>query len=315
MESGLDIVFLWHMHQPDYRAPEDGDYAMPWVYLHALKDYSDMASHLERHPKVRGVVNFVPVLLEQIEDYVQQLASGRLRDPLLRLLAHPAPEAMSREERQFAVEACFRSNTKMMIEPFPPYKRLLDLYHLVEGHGQGVIDYLSGHYFSDLVTWYHLAWSGETVRRQNPLIAELMGRGDKFTMEERNALLGVIRSTLADLIPRYRALADRGQIELSTTPYSHPLAPLLLDFRCARDAMPEAPLPQAPAYPGGRDRVDTHLARAIASHRERFGTAPTGVWPAEGAVSTTLMQRLSAHGCRWAATGEAVLANSLTDYQ
>ena len=315
MDSGLDIVFLWHMHQPDYRAPEDGDYAMPWVYLHALKDYSDMAAHLERHPKVRGVVNFVPVLLEQIEDYVEQLACGRLRDPLLRLLAHPAPEAMSREERQFAVEACFRSNSTMMIEPFPAYKRLLDLYHLVEGHGQGVIDYLSGHYFSDLVTWYHLAWSGETVRRQNPLIAELMGRGDKFTLEERSALLGVIRTTLAGLIPRYRALADRGQIELSTTPYSHPLAPLLLDFHCARDALPEAPLPQAQAYPGGRDRVDAHLARAVASHRQRFGAAPAGIWPAEGAVSTTLMQRLSAHGCRWAATGEAVLANSLSGYQ
>ena len=315
MEPGLDIVFLWHMHQPDYRAPENGDYALPWVYLHALKDYSDMASHLERHPKMRVVINFVPILLDQIEDYVEQLDSGRLRDPLLRLLAHPAPETMSRKERLLAAEACFRSNRQLMIEPFPAYKRLFDLYHLVEGHGEGVVDYLSGHYFSDLVTWYHLAWTGETVRRQYPLIAELMGRGDKFTQQEREALLGVIRSTLAGLIPRYRALAARGQIEISATPYAHPLSPLLLDFHCAREAMPDAPLPQAPSYPGGRDRVDAHLAKALSSHRDRFGVAPVGIWPAEGAVSAPLLQRLAAHGCRWAATGEAVLANSRNDYQ
>ncbi len=315
MEPGLDIVFLWHMHQPDYRAPEDGDYALPWVYLHALKDYSDMASHLERHPKVRGVVNFVPVLLEQIEDYVAQMASGQLRDPLLRLLAHPEPAAMSHEERLYALEACFRANRQMMIEPFPAYRRLADLYQLVLGRGQAVIDYLSGHYYSDLVTWYHLAWTGETVRRQNPLVAELMARGENFTLEERRGLLEVIKSTLDELIPRYSALAARGQIELSTTPYAHPLAPLLLDFHSAREAMPEAPLPASPAYPGGRARVDAHLAKALATHSERFGAPPVGVWPAEGALSTPLLQRLSAHGCQWTATGEAVLANSCTDYQ
>ena len=315
MEPGLDIVFLWHMHQPDYRAPEDRDYALPWVYLHALKDYSDMAAHLERHPKMRGVVNFVPVLLEQIEDYVEQLESNELRDPLLRLLAHPAPEALTSAEKLFAVEACFRANRQMMVEPFPAYKRLADLHQMVHGHGQGAIDYLSGHYFSDLVTWYHLAWTGETVRRQNPLVAELMGRGARFTFDERTALLGVIRNTIAGLIPRYKALAARGQIEISTTPYAHPLAPLLLDFHSAREAMPEAPLPQSPTYPGGRARVDQHLARALATHKERFGALPTGVWPAEGAVSSTLLSRLAASGCKWAATGEAVLANSMTDYQ
>ncbi len=315
MAPALDIVFLWHMHQPDYRAPENGDYALPWVYLHALKDYSDMAAHLERHPKVRGVVNFVPVLLDQIDDYVAQLATGRLRDPLLRLLAHPRPESLSREEKLFAVESCFRANRQTMIEPFPAYKRLADLHLMVHGHGQGVIDYLSGHYFSDLVTWYHLAWTGETVRRQNPLVAELMGRGDNFTLDERLALLEVIRSTLADLIPRYRALAGRGQIELSTTPYAHPLAPLLLDFHSAREAMPEAPLPESPAYPGGRARVDEHLARALDTHRQRFGALPVGVWPAEGALSAALLSRLAAHSCRWAASGEAVLANSRADFQ
>ena len=50
--SKLDLVLLWHMHQPDFRDHATGEYAQPWVYLHAIKDYSDMAAHLENHPKV-----------------------------------------------------------------------------------------------------------------------------------------------------------------------------------------------------------------------------------------------------------------------
>ena len=315
MEPELDLVFLWHMHQPDYRAPGSGNYAMPWVYLHAMKDYADMVSHLERHPRVRAVVNFVPILLDQIDDYVAQLNSGQLRDPLLQLLTHPRPDELSREQRRLAVEACFRANRQLMVDPFPAYKRLFDLHQLVLGHGDSALAYLSGQYFADLVTWYHLAWTGETVRRDNPLVAALMSRGVDFSLDDRLALVEVIRNTLANLIQRYRALAARGQIEISATPYAHPLAPLLLDFHSARDAMPDAPLPQAPAYPGGRDRVDAHLKRALASHSERFGAPPVGIWPAEGAVSGALLQRLAAHGCKWAATGEAVLANSCGGYQ
>lgn len=314
-EPELDLVFLWHMHQPDYRAPEDGDYALPWVYLHALKDYSDMAAHLERHPNIRAVVNFVPVLLDQIEDYVLQLSSGRLRDPLLRLLAHPDPEVLTLAERRYALEACFRSNQSLMIDPFPAYKRLHDLFLILKGHGDSVLHYLSGRYFADLVTWYHLAWTGETVRRENPLVAELMSRGDEFSQQDRQSLLQLIGTTLGQLIPRYRALAARGQIELSTTPYAHPLAPLLIDFRSAHEATPELPLPQASGYPGGRDRVDAHLSETIASHQNRFGVAPAGIWPAEGALSTALVQRLATHGCRWTASGESVLKNSRQDYR
>ncbi len=311
MQAELDLVFLWHMHQPDYRSPENGDYAQPWVYLHALKDYSDMAAHLERHASIRAVVNFVPVLLDQIEDYVRQLSSGDLRDPLLRLLCHPDPEAWTPAERRLALSTCFRSNDLLMIKPFPAYQRLRDLFLLLEGQDDRVVHYLSGSYFADLVTWYHLVWTGEAMRRQHSLLADLMSRGASYTLEDRLALMELIRVTLKELIPRYRALAERGQIELSSTPYAHPLAPLLLDFHCAREAVPELPLPQAPAYPGGRDRVDAHLGAAYSSHQSRFGAPPVGIWPAEGAVSNALLARLAAHGCRWTSSGEAVLAHSL----
>ena len=125
MKKSVDLVFLWHMHQPDYRDYSSGDFVLPWTYLHAIKDYTDMAYHLERHPKVRVVVNFVPILLDQLEDYTDQFATKQLRDPLLRLLAHENSCALSAEQRQLVLDACFRSEHTKMISPYPAYKRLL----------------------------------------------------------------------------------------------------------------------------------------------------------------------------------------------
>ena len=311
MAHSLDLVFLWHMHQPDYRAPGHGDFALPWTYLHAMKDYTDMAAHLERHPSLRAVVNFVPVLLDQIEDYATQIARRELRDPLLRLLAHPQPEALTADERRHALASCFRAHRAHAIDPFPAYQRLLAMHELATAQGVDSTAWLSGPYFADLVTWYHLAWTGESMRRALPLIAELMTKGEAYTHADRIALLDAIGDQLQQLLPRYRALAARGQIELSSTPYAHPIAPLMLSFESAREAWPDAQLPLSPCYPGGRERLDRHIAGAIEHHRERFGAPPAGVWPAEGAVSAASLARFSAHGVGWVATGEAVLANTL----
>ena len=316
MASTLDLVFLWHMHQPDYRAPDTGEYVLPWVYLHATKDYTDMVAHLERHPGVRAVVNFVPILLDQLEDYAAQIAGGPLRDPLLRLLVNPAPEALTLAEKRAAIAACFRANHARVIAPFPPYLKLYSLQEIVLGSGEGessdvALDYLAGSYFSDLVTWYHLGWIGETQRQADPFIAALMDQGAGYSLADRQKLLATIGKLIAELVPRYRALADAGRIELSTTPHAHPIAPLLLSFNSAREALPDIPLPVSGAYPGGQARLERHLSAALASHRARFGEAPRGIWPAEGAVSGPALACLSAAGAQWVATGEAVLVNTL----
>ena len=329
----LDLVFLWHMHQPDYRdhgaplkapagtqrvgadataATEPGaEFVLPWVYLHAMKDYVDMAGHLERHPQIRCVVNLVPVLLDQIEDYAQQFASGRFRDPLLRMLATPDLEHLGEADRQVLLTTCFRSNQATMLAPFPQYKRLHDIYLLLSDESEAAYSYLSGAYFSDLLTWYHLAWTGETERRRNPLLAKLMSQGEGYDADDRRQLLASIGELIAGLIPRWRALAERGQVELSSTPQTHPLAPLMLDFRSARESLPDAPLPFSAAYPGGRNRVLAHIDAARVSHARRFGAPPVGMWPAEGAVSEEFVRHLAAAGCRWIASGEGVLKNSL----
>ncbi|MCU0989860.1 MAG: hypothetical protein MUE63_09825 [Xanthomonadales bacterium] len=147
MAAKLDLVFLWHMHQPDYRLRGGdgaaGEYVLPWVYLHAIKDYTDMVAHLERHPGVRAVVNFVPTLVEQIEDYVDQYRSGRMRDPLLRLLAKRDYGQLTGEERALILESCFRCNHQTMLQPFPHYKRLYELYKSLENQGEVGLSYLS----------------------------------------------------------------------------------------------------------------------------------------------------------------------------
>lgn len=319
----LKLVFLWHMHQPDYRDHGDGfsaekvgagdtaagEFMLPWVYLHAMKDYSDMAAHLERYPEIRCVVNFVPVLLEQIEDYARQFASGEFRDPLLRILAAPDLHQIAATDRQLLLNTCFRSNP--MLAPFPRYQHLHNLYLDLSREGEATLAYLSGAYFSDLVTWYHLAWTGETERRHNPLIAALMSKGEGYDATDRQQLLASIGELIGGLIPRWRALAARGQVELSATPQTHPLAPLLLDFHAARESLPDAALPASTVYPGGRSRVMAQIEEGRASHAARFGAPPAGMWPAEGAISAPLIQLLADAGCRWVASGEGVLKHSL----
>ncbi|SEP31114.1 glycoside hydrolase family 57 protein [Nitrosovibrio sp. Nv6] len=307
----LNFILLWHMHQPDYRNYETGEFMLPWVYLHAIKDYSDMVSHLEAHPSMKAVVNFVPVLLDQLEDYAAQFAMGQLRDPLLRLLATPDLEQVSTRDRLRAFDSCFRSNHVTMMQPYPAYKRLHDMHEALRERGEAELAYLSGQYLSDLLVWYHLAWTGESVRRDNEAVVRLMTQGRGFSYADRKQLLDVIGELIQGLIPRYRKLAESGQIELSTTPHYHPLAPLLIDFSSARDSEPGSNLPMETIYPGGKSRVARQLDSAIESHVRRFGITPRGIWPAEGAISAPLLEILADHGCQWSASGEGVLANSL----
>lgn len=305
-----DLAFLWHMHQPDYRHPVSGHFTRPWVLLHAIKDYADMASHLERHPGVRCTVNFVPALLDQIEDYCEQLASRQWRDPLLRMLDAAQPDTLAEDDRRWLAEVAFQCHAPTMLEPFAPFRKLHDLMRCLQAHGGDGLNYLSGAYYADLATWCVLAWSGEALRREGGLIPALMAKGSDFALAERRALLAELGRVMQALLPRYRALAERGQIELSCSPEQHPLAPLLLDFQVAREAWPACELPAAPDYPGGSARVQAQLAAAQESHRRRFGQPAAGLWPPEGALSPAFVRQIAAAGFQWTASGQGVLAHS-----
>lgn len=304
------------MHQPDYRDIATNEYVLPWTYLHAIKDYSDMAYHLEANPVARVSFNFVPILLEQLEDYTQQFKQNDIRDPLLALLVEKNLAEISHEQCHLIVQSCFKSHHEKMLIPFPHYQRLLQIYQLVEPMtSNDDFHYLTAQYKADLLVWYHLAWCGESLRRNNKVVQSMMTKGVLFTQKERQQLFEVIAETITQLIPRYKALMDRKQIEISTTPYYHPILPLLLDFKATLDAMPYAPLPENAKYPGGQNRAVAHVVSAQKSHALHFGEAPRGMWPAEGGVSHATLSLMAEHGVEWAATGQAVLTNSLVKSQ
>ncbi|RMH52150.1 MAG: glycoside hydrolase family 57 [Zetaproteobacteria bacterium] len=309
----LSVIFCWHMHQPFYRAADDGRYHLPWVYLHAIKEYTDMAELLAEAPEgTRAVVNFVPSLTEQIEDYARHLHLWRqehhtLPDPLLTLLARDDGRYTS-EERDYLRTACFRIQHERNLYRYPPYARLKAIADFARQ--QQCAHYLDNRFFVDLVVWYHLGWLAETVRASHPTAERLLAKGEGFDWEDRRALIDLIAELLAEVTGRYGRLADQGRVELSTTPYAHPILPLLLDFHAARETVPDARIPAEP-YPGGKARAQHHIQLARECHRHSFGRAPVGCWPAEGAVSTEALALLGEAGFAWCATGEAVLHHSL----
>lgn len=309
-EKRLHLVLCWHMHQPDYRHALTHDFELPWTYLHALKDYTDMAAHLERHPAMKAVVNLVPSLMEQLLDYADQSRSGQWRDPLLRALDSDSLAVWEESAKVQLIAACLRCHAPKMIDPFPGYCRLRDAL-LAFGGAEQAAPYVSEQFLYDLLVWYHLAWTGETVRKDSVLVQQLMAQGSGYTYQDRQQLLRLIGQLLTDLLPRYMALQQRGQVELATTPASHPIVPLLLDFASAREALPHLALPDSAGYPGGLERAQRHIDVAREFYREQFGVDPQGFWPAEGALSTATLQLFAQSGLRWTATGETLLANSL----
>ena len=185
------------MHQPDYRDTVTNEYVLPWTYLHAIKDYSDMAYHLEENPKARVTFNFVPILLEQLEDYSNQFKQNAIRDPLLALLVKDNLAGISHEQCHLIVQSCFKSHHEKMLSPFPHYQRLLQIFQLVEPMiGVDEFHYLSAQYKADLLVWYHLAWCGESLRRNNKVVQMLMTKGVLFTLEDRQQLFKVISDCL-----------------------------------------------------------------------------------------------------------------------
>ena len=312
----LLISLYWHMHQPDYRDSITGEYVLPWTYLHAIKDYSDMAFHLENNVKARVSFNFVPILLDQLEDYAAQFKSNKIRDPLLALLGMANLTGVSIEQCQLIVESCFKSHHENMLSPYAQYRRLLNLYQIASAMADAPADgsdlqYFSAQYKADLLVWYHLAWMGESIKINNKLVQSLITKGSHFSLTERLALFNLIGEIISNLIPRYKALMQKRQIEISSTPHQHPILPLLLDFNTTLDAMPNASLPANTHYAGGEVRAINHVQAAQASHKRRFGTAPVGMWPAEGAVSKEALLLMAKQGVKWAASGEGVLTNSL----
>jgi len=317
-QKKIKVVLCWHMHQPHYRDGLDGIYRLPWVYLHAIKDYADMVWHLESCPEAKVVVNFAPVLLEQLDDYETQMRAWldkgtKMQDPLLNLVSGETSVSKDQALREEIVSVCQRAFAPTMINVHPHFRELVDMVqcnNAPEGTNSACIGYLNKQYFVDLLVWYHLAWMGISLRRTDKRVNKLMAKKRHFNKDDQRLLIEVIADAVGGIIPRYKALMEKGQIEISMTPYGHPIVPLLMDFDSMRDALPDAPAPSYTAYPDGYERSKWHMKHGIDVYEQHFGVKPKGVWLSEGAVSSEAVGLLKDYDIKWTASGEGVWRHS-----
>lgn len=288
------IAFLWHMHQPAYTDADSGEAILPWVRLHATHSYNDMAAMLERHPRVKATVNFVPILVEQLE----KAAGGDVRE---RFVEHTRkrPEELSDAERDFIVRQFFMIDYERGVRPLPRYAELFE-------RRKTTTDFTNDE-LRDLQVLFNLSWMGFAARAENAVVGRLLAKGRDFDEADKTALLDAQQSILSNVLVRWKALAERGQVELSTTPYFHPILPLLCDTDSARRAMPDAPLPERLRFEAD---AKAQVSLALQAHERVFGHRPAGMWPAEGSVSPEALDVFSARGVGWVATDEGNLFRS-----
>lgn len=302
----LYIAFVWHMHQPYYKDDLTGDYILPWVRMHGIKDYYDMPAVLNDFPAVHQTFNLVPSLIKQIRDYVENGATDRF----LQVTLKPASE-LDTNEKIFLLRNSFMANWATMIKPYPGYWRLLERrgQSVSSQDLQAVARYFSTQDYLDLQVWFNLTWFDPMFKENDTFLRDLIRKGTNFTEDEKLELIKKQREVMALIIPEYRRLAGLGRIELTTTPFYHPILPLLVDTDLAKVAVPEIHLPKNRFSHPEDARVQTE--RAIEYHEAVFGSRPRGMWPAEGSVAEEIVPLLSECGITWIATDEGVLARSL----
>ena len=299
----IRVVFLWHMHQPFYKDLASGEYRLPWVRLHALKDYYGMVKLLEEFPQVHQTFNLVPSLMAQIQDY----AAGSARDPFFDVAAKPAKE-LTAEERRFALTYLFQANVHNLIGRYPRYR---ELYERFRGAGEDAAKaerYFTAQDLTDLQVLSQLAWFDEFFLDEKD-VAALVAKGKDYSLDDQRLVCTKERELIGRVLPAYAEAAKRGGIELSTSPYYHPILPLLCDTDQGRVSSPGLPLPlERFRHP---EDARAQLVRGLELYEQTFGMRPRGAWPSEGSVSDEVMRIGHEAGLDWMATDEGVLGRSL----
>ena len=290
------LALLWHMHQPYYEDLATSEHILPWVRLHALKDYWGMVALLEEFPGVTVTFNLVPSLLLQIQAFAEDRATDRHLTLGLKPAAH-----LERDEQRLLVANGFHVPYDRMIRPYPRYAELHARRHHADGFTrQDVID---------LQVWHKLVWMDPDWLKTDPRLQRLLALGRNFDEPDKRILREVELELLNAVIPAYTRAAARGQIEVSTSPFYHPILPLLCDSDVHFRAQPHSALPRGLIRRPAAARLQ--IERALAFHREQFGALPSGMWPSEGSLSDEVVAMLAEHGVSWTATDEEILARSL----
>jgi alpha-amylase/alpha-mannosidase (GH57 family) len=301
----LDVIFLWHMHQPYYVDPLTRTAMMPWVRLHAVKGYMDMVEMSNRYPDIRMNFNFAPVLVLQL----LELQRREVKD-LWEVWSRTPASSLGFAEKRSILENFFKVNWTTCVNVYPRYAQLLDLRGRTVTE-QAVIEAVprfTDQDFRDLQVWYNLAWCGFSVCKQYPELKKLKAKGRDFTEEEKNRVLDVHQEAIAQVLEFYRTAQDEGRVELTTTPFFHPIMPLVYDTDFAGRCMPGRELP--PRFSAPED-VRRQLLMAQDLHQKVFGKKARGLWPSEGAVSPELIPLFQEAGIEYFCTDEEVLFRSL----
>ncbi len=301
-----DVLYLnltWHQHQPLYYKDADGIYTRPWVRVHATKDYYDMAAIIKDYPNVRMTVNITPVLMKQIDDFTNNGA----KDIYWVLAEKPAAD-LTEDEKAFILTRFFDANYDNIIGRFPRYQSLLNLRGGAdEAAITAALAKFSEQDIRDLQIWFNLAWFDPSFLSVEPLKA-LVEKGEGFSEEDKTVLFNQVRQVLSQVIPVHKELQDAGQIQVITTPYAHPILPLIYDSKKALVGNPSGEVPNRFSWPN--DAI-VHLNKSVEMYTDHFGQAPVGLWPGEGAVSEDIIPLVATAGYQFMQTGEPVLAQSL----
>src|SRR6202051_24432 len=298
----VNLVVLWHMHQPQYRDPETGRYVLPWTRLHATKDYFGMVKVLEEFPGFHATFNVVPSLGMQLEEY----ASGKFNEAWFSL-AFKNAEMLTREDKTEILARGFQVNHERLMSR---WKRFVELYEWSRpADGAQALVTFTVRDWRDLQVLSQLAWMEESWLEKDEVVNRLASKGRDFTESDKEALKAKENELIGLVLPAHREAAQRGQIELSTTPFYHPILPLICDSDIARVANPSPPLPRrAYRHP---DDAREQLRRAREYHERVFGMQPAGLWPSEGSVSDQALAIASEEGFKWFGTDEGVLGRTL----
>jgi alpha-amylase/alpha-mannosidase (GH57 family) len=301
--ADIALAFLWHQHQPYYPDDVSGENPMPWVRLHGVKDYYGMAMHLLEFPEMRCTINLVPSLLVQLQRYTERGGS----DQFLDVSRRPA-DGLNEADALFLLDHFFMANAEHMIRPFARYHDLYMRRSPGRGTSRDALRRFGPRDLRDLQVWFNLAWIHPIALERDADLRSLRDKGRNFTESDKTLVLDKHLEILKQVMPLHRQLAESGQVELTTTPFYHPILPLLFDKKLAREAMPDAKLPR---YTGGYpDDAEVHVRRAVEAHEKVFGARPRGMWPAEGSVCQPMIPLLARHGIRWIATDEEILSAS-----
>ncbi len=306
MSHPLYVAFVWHQHQPLYKSRETelatwGQYRLPWVRLHGTKDYLDLVLMLERYPKLHQTVNLVPSLILQLEDY----AEGEAIDPYLALALTPTA-TLKPQDKQYIIEHFFDGYFHTLIEPHPRYAQLF--YQRQEKGAAWCYKNWTERDYSDLLTWHNLAWI-DPLFWDDAEIAGWLKQGQDFTLSDRQRIYSKQKEIIRRIIPQHKKMQDSGQLEIMTTPYTHPILPLLADTNAGRVAVPNMDLPQNRFQ--WKEDIPRHLSIAWEMYLDRFKQEPYGLWPSEQAVSPTILPYISKQGFKWICSDEAVLGHSI----